>query len=135
MTTPRDQDLTEATRQLAALSAAGLPLASGLRALATEAPTSGLRNLFEQLAQRLEKGVPLGEALASLPNLPEGLSGIVQLGQQTGRPDFFVPEFLENRQELDRLYVRLLATFLYPSLLVLIFLMLIRMTRNCLLRR
>lgn len=117
---PQEQDLSEAARQIGALSASGVPLAPALRALASEAPTAGLRDLFEQLASQIERGSSLPTALAALPNLPPGLANLVQLGQQSGRSDLFIPEYVEHREATRRLHLRLLLLVLYPSLILLL---------------
>lgn len=117
---PQERDLTEAARQIGALSASGAPLAPSLHALASEAPSAGLRDLFEQLASQIEKGSSLATALATLPNLPPGLANLIQLGEQSGRRDLFIPEYVEHREATRRLHLRILLMILYPSVLLLL---------------
>ncbi len=74
------------TEQIAGLSAAGLPLASGLLALADEQPSRRPRSVFGRLSRSLEAGEPLDVALESeSERLPKHLRGLVLAGLRTGQ--------------------------------------------------
>src|SRR6185312_4144676 len=71
-------EVAQLTEQIAGLSAAGLPLGSGLLALADEQPSRRLRAVLRGLSQSLELGEPLEVALASeSQHLPRHLLGLV----------------------------------------------------------
>jgi type II secretory pathway component PulF len=72
--------------QVAGLARAGLPLASGLRALGEEFPRGRLRSMLGSLSGRLEGGASLSEAIgAEGRGLPAALRGLVLAGERTGR--------------------------------------------------
>ncbi|AMV39815.1 type II secretion system F family protein [Planctomyces sp. SH-PL62] len=95
MTEPRDEKQTggeltpdEATRlsqHLAGVARSGLPLGPGLRALAEETPRGAFRDALRGLADAIERGVPLEQAIASEAGaIPPHLRGLIRAGLRTG---------------------------------------------------
>ena len=79
-------EAAELTRHVAELGRAGLPLPSGLRALAEEVDPGRLRQSLEDLAGSIEAGQSLDEAMRTQNNrLPGYLRGLVLAGVRTGR--------------------------------------------------
>jgi general secretion pathway protein F len=79
-------DVAHLSEQIAGLSAAGLPLAPGLRALGEEVAGRRLRSMLERLANALDAGQPLEAALdAQRGRLPAHLRGLVLAGARTGK--------------------------------------------------
>ena len=58
-------EAAELASGIAELTKSGLPLPEGLRALAEEWPTRRLRPVLLDLADRVEQGVPLDDAINS----------------------------------------------------------------------
>jgi type II secretory pathway component PulF len=84
---------------LAELAKAGLPLPGGLRALADEWPSRRLRPALLDLANRLEQGVSLEDAINTVGSrLPAHLRGLIIAGIRSNR----LPEALEQYVELER---------------------------------
>ena len=74
-------EAAELSHQIAGLTRAGLPLAPGLLALAEEMPRGRLRRSMLELAETLEAGVPLEQAIASHEaKIPPHLRGLVIAG-------------------------------------------------------
>ena len=79
-------DAAEFAEHLAGLTRSGLPLPSGLRALATELPSRRLRRTLRETADRLDLGQPLDSAVVSLAEgFPPHLRGLVVAGAGSGR--------------------------------------------------
>ena len=79
-------DVAQLTEQIAGLSRAGLPLASGLRALGQEQPSRRLRAVLDAQADGLDRGESLDNALdAQRHRLPGHLRGLVLAGMRTGK--------------------------------------------------
>ena len=88
------KDVAELTAQIAGLSEAGLPLPSGLRALGREQPSRRLRRTLDSLADALDEGQSLDEALASPRNrIPVHLLGLVRAGLRTGKMSQVLSQF------------------------------------------
>ncbi len=74
------------SEQIAGLTRAGVPLASGLQALSAELPRGRLRRMTGALSRSLTQGASLDEAIAAQGRaLPAHLRGLVLAGQRTGR--------------------------------------------------
>jgi type II secretory pathway component PulF len=114
-------EAAELAAGLAELAKAGLPLPAGLRALAEEWPTRRLRPALLGLADRVEKGASLEDAISAIgARLPAHLRGLIVAGIRSGR----LPEALEQFVNLERtqheLHRRVWLSLAYPTLLMII---------------
>jgi type II secretory pathway component PulF len=120
-------EVVELVEQLAALSRAGMPLPAGLRAAANELVSPRLRSTFHDLANRIDSGVDLEDALASGGNkFPSELRGLVLAGSKSGRLTDLLSEFVRAANlgaELRRLFW---SALLYPSILLIAVLVIVR---------
>ncbi|MEO6808714.1 MAG: type II secretion system F family protein, partial [Isosphaeraceae bacterium] len=79
-------DVVDLAQYVAGLSASGLALPPGLRALGEELPSGSMRRTLDSLAEALERGESLDEAMRTQGNrLPPHLQGVVKAGLRTGR--------------------------------------------------
>lgn len=126
----------EVARQIGALARAGLPLASGLRALAAEIRVGPARRLWHRLrpggrdparlcdllhlvADDIEAGVPLDEALASQGDrFPAHLRGLILAGSRSGRLAEMLGEFLTHYRAGDEIRRRVWLGLFYPAALL-----------------
>jgi len=73
-------------QQLAALTKAGIPLERGLRELANDSGSGKMKRLILQVADELEQGVPLAEAMEKRRQyFPPLYANILKAGIETGR--------------------------------------------------
>jgi type II secretory pathway component PulF len=73
------------SRHVAGVSASGLPLGPGLRALAEESRRGPFRNALIDLANALERGVPLDQAVqGEAGRMPAHLRGLIRAGVRAG---------------------------------------------------
>jgi len=73
-------------QQLASIARAGVPLERGLRELAHDITSKGMRQLIEDIAADLEKGVPIEEAFQKRErHFPPLYGRILKAGVETGR--------------------------------------------------
>jgi general secretion pathway protein F len=103
------------------LAKAGLPLPEGLRAMAEEWPTRRLRSVLLDLADKVERGVSLEDALGSIGGrLPIHLRGLITAGIRSGRLAEALEQFVDlerTQHELRRLVWLNLA---YPAFLMVV---------------
>jgi type II secretory pathway component PulF len=110
-------DLVEMVEQLTALTKAGVPLPSGLRAAANEMISPSLRSTFLNLASKLESGASLEEALSSNGGwFPAELRGLIQAGSRSGRLADLLCEFVRSANLGSELRRMFWGTLLYPTL-------------------
>ena len=102
----------------------GLPLAAGLRALASELPSRRVRRALETISSRLEQGVSIDEAVAGqIDIVPRHLKVLLRAGVNTGRLGELLEHYLHfARTSLDTRRRSILALF-YPLLLILVTMM------------
>lgn len=111
---------TLATRQLATLLKAGLPLDEALAALA-EGAGSRLRPLALALRARVMEGAPLSVAMAEFPGHFDPLyQATVAAGERSGRLDAALLRLADHLEQRDATRHQLLVALAYPALLVLV---------------
>jgi type II secretory pathway component PulF len=113
------EETVDVGQQLAELAKAGMPLGPGLRAMAAEMSRRCVARMLRRLADRLDAGASLEEALTALgKRFPAHLRGLLLAGVRTGRVSEAMEEFvaLENtRLELRR---RVRLSMAYPCVLL-----------------
>lgn len=110
-------DRLEATRALAALLRAGVPLARALDIGASIVPPRAARDL-EQVRTRVSSGVPLATALARHPRSFSPLyCGVVRAGERSGNLAGAFTALAGQLEAEARVRARLLSAAMYPLLL------------------
>ncbi|HLV79793.1 MAG TPA: type II secretion system F family protein, partial [Chthonomonadaceae bacterium] len=109
-------DLIITTRQLRTMIQAGMPLVSGLEALAEQATNLYLADILAEVARSVGSGRSLGAALTDYPQVfPELLITLVQSGETGGRlPDALreASRQLEMQMEVRQ---KVLSALMYPA--------------------
>lgn len=114
------RELVEATRALAALLPAGLPLAKALHA-ASNVTTGGLTTTLDTVRQRVERGDALHAALADHPRtFPPMYVGLVRAGERSGDLDATFARLAIQLEREDELRSKLVSAAIYPSLLAIV---------------
>lgn len=115
------EETAELASQVAELAKAGLPLESGLRALADELPSGRLPGVLRQIAARLEAGATLDEAIRSQGRrLPPQVRGLVLAGIRTGQVAEVFEEFADLHRDHARLWRSVWMGLAYPIALLLL---------------
>lgn len=113
------RQVLEATRALATLLPAGLPLARALGAVGNLA-TGVVASALADVKLRVERGQTLGSALAEHPELfPPLYVGLVRAGEQSGALDATFGQLAAHLEREDQLRARLLSISIYPLVLAL----------------
>jgi type II secretory pathway component PulF len=87
-------ETAQLSQQIAGLTRAGLPLGAGLTALSEELPRGALRRSMVELAQTLDSGLPLDQAIESQRGrIPIHLRGLVIAGIRSGNLGDFLSRF------------------------------------------
>ena len=113
------EEAAELAGQVAQLAQAGLPLGSGLRAMAEESDSRRLAGVLRGIASRLDEGGTLEEAVAVQgARVPEPIRSLILAGARTGRLTIVLEELVarDDRRRAARQQLRL--TLAYPSFLL-----------------
>jgi general secretion pathway protein F len=111
--------LAVATRLLATLSGAGLPLVAALQALSEQVDSPELRRIVLDIRERVEQGSSMAKALAAYPKVfPRLYTNMVASGEASGTLDgvlFNLAEYYEAQIELKR---KVTSALFYPVLML-----------------
>ena len=112
------KELTVATRLLATLSNAGLPLVSALLSLSEQVESPTLKRNIVDIKERVEQGSSLAKALAAYPKVfPRLYVNMVQSGEASGTLDTILDnlsDYYEAQMELRR---KISSALFYPILM------------------
>jgi general secretion pathway protein F len=113
------RDLSIATRQLATLVAAGLPLVTALNALADQTEAESLKRIIIDVKEKVEEGLALNKALLNFPKaFPKLYINMVASGEASGTLDTVLEnlaDYLESQLELRR---KVTSALTYPILML-----------------
>jgi general secretion pathway protein F len=114
-------DLAIATRQLATLSGAGLPLVAALAALADQTEAVTLKRVIIDVKEKVEEGSSLAKAMGNFPkSFPKLYINMVASGEASGTLDAVLDnlaDYLEGQLELQR---KVTSALTYPALMLVI---------------
>lgn len=112
------KELTLATRLLATLSNAGLPLVGALGALSDQVDSTVLKRIVVDVKERVEQGTSLAKALAAYPKVfPRLYINMVSSGEASGTLDTVLEnlaDYYEAQMELRR---KISSALFYPILM------------------
>ena len=113
------QDLAVATRQLATLVGAGIPLVSSLNALIEQIDNQTLKGILAAVKQRVNEGASLGDALSEHPKVFSGLyTNMVRAGESSGALDVVLNRLADFTENQAQLRSKLVGTMVYPVLML-----------------
>lgn len=104
------------------LVGSGLALPEGLRALAEESESPRLRAGMTRVADRIEGGALLWDAIAAEgPRVPAHLPGLVRAAEQSGRPQQVLMDAVRYERMTAELFRQVLGRLIYPAVLLVAF--------------
>jgi general secretion pathway protein F len=113
--------LALATRQLASLLAARLPLAQALAATVEQAELRAVREVFSAVRSEVVAGHRLAQALGRFPKeFPEVYRATVAAGEESGELARVMERLAGYLEDREALRGRLLAAFVYPAVVTVI---------------
>lgn len=117
----RMSDLANATRQLATLLSAGLPLMDALSVLVEQENSPGLKAALSSVRDDMREGSSLADALRSNPKAFSPLYiNMVSAGEASGTLELTLERLADFLEEQVRSRGRLLAALAYPALMTII---------------
>jgi type II secretory pathway component PulF len=113
------RDAADLSSQVAGLARAGLPLAQGLQALSEELPRGRLKRSILELARKLDRGVPLDQAVNGQEDrIPPHLRGLVMAGMRSGLMGDLLDRFSDHLRVGTELKRKLWLSLAYPILTI-----------------
>ena len=113
------QDVATATRQLATLVGAGIPLVDALVALIDQVDNARLKSVWSEVKQRVNEGAGFGDALSAHPSVFSGLYvNMVRAGETSGALEVVLNRLADFTESQAELRSKLVGTMVYPLLMV-----------------
>ncbi len=115
------QDLANATRQLATLLSAGLPLMEGLSVLVEQEEAPALKSAMSSVRDSVREGASLADALKANPKAFSPLYvNMVSAGEASGTLEITLARLADFLDEQVRFRGRFAAALAYPALMTVI---------------
>jgi general secretion pathway protein F len=117
----RADDVAVATRQLAVLVNAGIPLVDALSALVEQVDHERLKRVLSSVKQRVNEGSSLADALAQHPKAFSNLYvNMIRAGESSGALDVVLFRLADFTESQARLRSKILGTLTYPAAMMVI---------------
>ncbi|HVT83263.1 MAG TPA: type II secretion system F family protein [Phycisphaerae bacterium] len=111
--------MTEFTRQLSTLQDAGLPLVRSLKVLWQQERAGTLKNVLVDVAESVEGGATLSEAMGRHPRAFDRLYvNMVQAGETGGVLDVILQRLADFMEKAQRLKRRIIGAMIYPAVVI-----------------
>ncbi len=115
------QDLAIATRQLATLIAAGIPLVDALTALVDQIEHPRLKKITGVVRQRVNEGASLADALAEHKKVFNELYvNMIRAGESSGALDVVLVRLADFTEAQAQLRNKIIGAMLYPAIMVVV---------------
>ena len=115
------QDLAIATRQLATLIAAGIPLVEGLTALVDQVEQPRLKKIMGVVKQKVNEGSSLADALAEHPKIFTPLYvNMIRAGESSGALDVVLVRLADFTEAQALLRNKIIGAMLYPAIMIVV---------------
>jgi type IV pilus assembly protein PilC len=109
------------TRQLATLIEAGMPLLRGLRILREQEESPALQKILDEIAEQIEGGGSLSEALAAHPKQFNMLYvNMVKAGELSGALEITLRRLADFMEKAQKIKGKVKAAMFYPSAVVVV---------------
>jgi type IV pilus assembly protein PilC len=113
------RDLALFTSQLSTVLEAGIPLVRGLRGLAADTSKRTLSRVVQDLANRIESGESLSQAMEAHPEAFDRMYvSMIEAGERAGTLDQIMAKLATNLERLDTLKTKVRSALTYPIFLV-----------------
>lgn len=117
----KSRDITFATRQLAAMIGAGIPVAQSVEAIARGHENPSARELLTKIRQEVESGTSLSQSLKRYPvHFDRLYTSLVAAGEQSGTLDILLEKIATYKEKIEALKSKIKAALLYPSAVLLV---------------
>ena len=115
------QDLAIATRQLATLISAGIPLVDALTALVDQIEQPRLKRIMGVVKQKVNEGASLADALREHPKVfSELYVNMIRAGESSGALDVVLVRLADFTESQALLRNKIIGAMLYPAIMVVV---------------
>lgn len=114
-------ELALATRQMATLARAGMPIEEVLGTVARQSETQKVKSTLSAVRTRVMEGLPLAHALGEFPSVfPAIYRTTLAAGEQAGRLDLVLERLADNVEAQNAMRQKIQLAMFYPAILTVI---------------
>ncbi|WP_044407921.1 type II secretion system inner membrane protein GspF [Thiomicrospira microaerophila] len=114
-------DLSLATRQIATLLEAGMPLTQALQGVASQAETRLMQRFLTSLHSKVSQGYSLAQALNQSPyKVPQDYMATIHAGEESGHLEAVLSRLSDTIEQQERLRKKVQSALIYPMLMVVV---------------
>lgn len=114
-------ELALATRQMATLARAGMPIEEVLGTVARQSETQKVKSTLSAVRTRVMEGLPLAHALGEFPSIfPAIYRTTLAAGEQAGRLDLVLERLADNVEAQNAMRQKIQLAMFYPAILTVI---------------
>ncbi len=111
-------ELALATRQMATLARAGMPIEEVLGTVARQSESQTVRSTLAAVRTRVMEGLPLAHALGEFPSVfPAIYRTTIAAGEQAGRLDVVLERLADNVEAQNAMRQKIMLAMFYPAIL------------------
>jgi type IV pilus assembly protein PilC len=115
----KDEDLLLFTRKFAAMIESGLAIVPALKMLHDQTENPALKEILDDVVNKVNSGVPLSKAIDAYPNLFDNVYvSLVKAGEASGSLDVFLKKIAVNSEKKIKIVRALKAAMMYPIALL-----------------
>jgi len=104
--------------QMSTMLGAGIPLSNALLTLRDQIKNRSFRKIIQELYEKVERGLPLSEALSHFPQaFPPLLVSLVRAGEESGNLDATLANYARFLEQKERLRAEVKNALIYPIFL------------------
>ncbi len=114
-------DISFASRQMATMIGAGIPIAQSLRAIGTGHEKASMEKLMLGLARDVESGSTLSSSLAKHPvHFNRLFTSLTEAGEQSGKLDTMLDRVATYNEKIEAIKSKIKSAMMYPAIVLFI---------------
>ena len=111
-------DLALATRQLATLLQAGVPMVDSLSALIEQTENKALKRILSKIKTEVNEGISLGDAMAKHKLFDHIFVNMVRAGESSGTLDVVLERLADFKEGQAKIQGEIIGSLMYPMIMV-----------------
>lgn len=115
------QDISFASRQMATMIGAGIPIAQTIRAIGKGHESASMEKLMLEIGREVESGTTLSNSLAKHPQYFNRLfTSLTEAGEESGKLDVMLDRVATYNEKIEQIKSKVKSAMMYPAIVLFI---------------
>jgi type IV pilus assembly protein PilC len=115
---PRSIDIEVSLQQIAVMLRSGITLLSALKTVAEQARRVSMRKIWENVAERIQEGSSLADAMAAHSRFHHLVIQLIRVGEQTGTLEPVLTRAADSLERRRNLRTSMMTALMYPTIVL-----------------